>query len=881
MNKQSYPPGPFLRFFRWYCHRDYVEDLEGDLLERFERVADQQGPKTAKWLFLKEVLLLFRPGIIRSLPGIQKLNTYDMVKNYFKIAYRNLQRQKGHSIINISGLAIGVATTLLMLMYVSYELGYDKHHTHADRIYRVGLHGKLQDSEFHQLYTTAMLASEMKKTFPEVEDATRFLRLGTINFQLLEDSVATQTYLENSVYAVDPALFDIFSMEILVGNPKEALSSTGKVILSESSAARYFGQGWAEKNVLNQSIIINFGAQPIHMTIAGVVKDMPGQSHFHFDFLVSNENIPNSKETNWWNNSYITYLLLEEGASAEELEAKLPALYRKHLPPRAFENGNEWWSFLQPMADIHLRSNLPGEFQPNGNIVYVYIFLVTAVLILVMACVNFVNLTIARANNRFKEIGVRKVIGSTRSQLVFQHLVESQVYCLIAVLLALVLLLVVMPPFRSFADVNITLDYFDYKIIIPGLLLFSLLLGSLAGLYPAFYLTRFAPINTLKGTLNKKGTKVAFKHGLLIFQFVISISIITGSLIISKQLHYIQNKQLGFEKDGVLVLENLYFLSEEIDEFKYALEQNAGIIATSASLSVPTIPFSNVQFKPQDHENMAFDFIFADEDFAETYGVTLDKGRFFSTEFASDSMALVINRAMALKLGWEEPIGKQVQLYGNADLTFEVIGVIEDFHHKSLHHSKIPILILPNFYRRAYRDNYLSIRVAGGNLQEIISHVETTWKRFIPDVAMTYFFMDDHYNNLYKGELQVKTIFKLFSGLTALIALLGLLGLVGYITQQRKKEICIRKVLGASIRHLLGMLAKRFLVLILVALVVTVPLVWVVTDSWLQTFSYRIDIPWSAFVMAGVLTLIVSFVTICFQSLQAVMANPAMTLKDE
>ena len=881
MNKRHPPPKHALRFFRWYCHPGCLEDLEGDLVERFEKRAGEKGVKAARWGFVKEVFQLFRPGIIKPLGGNIALNHYGMFKNYFKVAHRNLWRYKSHSLVNIPGLAIGVAATLLMLMYVSYELGYDKHHTQADRIYRVGLHGKLQDSEFHQLYTTAMLASEMKKTFPEVEDATRFLQLGTINFQLLEDSVATKTYLENSIYAVDPALFDIFSMEILLGNPKEALLGTGKVILSESSAARYFGHKWAEKNVLNKSMIINFGAQPIHMSIAGVVKDMPSQSHFHFDFLVSNENIPNSKETNWWNNSYLTYLLLEEGASAEELEAKLPTLYQKHLPPKAFENGNEWWSFLQPMADIHLRSNLPGEFEPNGNIVYVYIFLVTAVLILVMACVNFVNLTIARANNRFKEIGVRKVIGSTRSQLVFQHLVESQVYCFIAVLLALALLLVVMPTFRSFAGINITLDYFDFKIIIPGLLLFSLLLGSLAGLYPAFYLTRFAPISTLKGTLNKKGKKVAFKHSLLIFQFVISISIITGALIISKQLHYIQNKHLGFEKDGVLVLENLYFLKEGIDEFKYALEQNTGIISTSASLSVPTIPFSNVQFKPQGHENMAFDFIFADEDFAETYGVTLNQGRFFSTEFASDSMALVINQAMALNLGWEDPIGKQVQLYGNADLTFEVIGVIEDFHHKSLHHSKIPILVLPNFYRRAYRDNYLSIRVAGDNVQEIISHVESTWKRFIPDVAMTYFFMDDHYNNLYKGELQVKTIFRLFSGLTALIALLGLLGLVGHITQQRRKEICIRKVLGASIRHLLGILAKRFLLLILVALVVTIPLVWVVTDSWLQAFSYRIDIPWSAFVMAGVLTLFVSLVTICFQSLPAVLANPASTLKDE
>lgn len=828
----------------------------------------------------KDVLLLFRPGIIRSFKRTQKLNQYDMFKNYFKVAYRNLWRHKSHSAINISGLAIGVAATLLMLFYVKHETGYDRFHKNSENIYRVGLHGKMQDSEFHQTYTTSMLASEMQSVFPEVKSAVRLQKVGNITFQLTSDSNAGQSYLENKGYFVDASIFDVFTLKLLLGKGKEPLSVINQIVLTESMAIRYFGENWRDKDILGRSLTTSFSGSPTSIQIAGVVEDLPDQSHFHFDFLMSNENIPSSKTANWWNNGYFTYVLIEEGTNPQEVEAKLPQLYEKNLPARAFEDGNEWWSFLQPLTDIHLRSNISGELGANGNITYVYIFLITASLILIMACVNFINLTVARASSRFKEMGIRKVIGSRRPQLILQHLIESQVYCFIAIILAAGIVLLSLPYFESFAKISIDPTQLGLGTLLPGLVVFSFLIGTVAGIYPALYLTRFTPVRAVKGAITESGKKNLFRNGLIAFQFIVSIGIITGSLIISQQLDYIQNKQLGFEKDGVLVLENTYLLNTSYETFKTELAKSPEVISSTASLSVPTRRFANVQFKPQDREIMVMDFLFADEDFLSTYAVQMKEGRFFSTQFGADSSSMIINQALAENLGWKNPIGKKIDLFGNTGFTHTVVGVMENFHHKSLHYEMEPLAILPSFSPQSFGSRYISIRIEGDGIQNTMEHVEDLWGQF-SNAPLSYFFLNDEYNDLYQGETQTKEVFSLFSGLTATIAIIGLLGLVAHSTQLRRKEIGIRKVLGATVAQLIGMLSRNFLVIILVSFVIMTPIVWVMMDNWLDGFSYRIDIPVFTFLVAGLSAMFISLIVIGFQSLKSVLTNPATTLRSE
>ncbi len=880
MNPNTRPPQLPLRFFRFFCNPSMAEDIEGDLVERFELRAERKGVQKARWLLARDVLLLFRPGIIRSFKRTQKLNQYDMFKNYFKVAYRNLWRHKSHSAINISGLAIGVAATLLMLFYVKYETGYDRFHEHSENIYRVGLHGKMQDSEFHQVYTTSMLASEMQSVFPEVKSAVRLQKVGNITLQLVSDSVNVKNYLENNGYFTDPGIFDVFSLRLLLGKGKEPLAVTNQIVLSESMAIRYFGDDWRQQDILGQSLNTNLSGSPISIQIAGVVEDLPDQSHFHFDFFMSNENIPSSKSTNWWNNGYFTYILLEEGTDPQALEAKLPELYKKNLPARAFEDGNEWWSFLQPLTDIHLRSNITGELEPNGNITYVYIFLITASLILIMACVNFVNLTVARASNRFKEMGIRKVIGSRRPQLILQHLIESQVYCLIAVILAVGIVFLSLPYFESFAKISIDTAQLNPGMLLAGLLAFSLLIGSIAGIYPALYLTRLSPVRAVKGAVTESGKKNLFRNGLITFQFIISIGIITGSLIISQQLDYIQNKQLGFEKEGVLVLENAYLLNTSYETFKTELAKNPGVISSATSLSVPTRRFSNVQFKPQDRDRMVMDFLFADEDFLNTYKIQIKEGRYFSTQFGADSSSMIINQALAENLGWKNPIGKKIELFGDPDLAHTIVGVMENFHHKSLHHDMEPVAILPSFSPQSFGVQYISLRIKNESIKNTMQYVADTWSEF-SDAPVSYFFLDEGYNNLYRKETQTKQVFGFFSGLTATIAIIGLLGLVAHTTQQRRKEIGIRKVLGASVTQLIGMLSKSFLLIVLTSFAIMTPIVWIMMDNWLNSFSYHIDIPVFTFLIAGALALSVSLLVIGFQSLRSVMINPAVTLRSE
>lgn len=875
----QHPPRLIMAFFRWFCNPRMAEDIEGDLLERFEIRLTTKGQFRAKILFIKDVLLLFRPSIIRSFKGSQKLNSYDMFRNYLKVAYRNLWIHKSHSAINISGLAIGIAATLFMLLYVYYQTGFDKFHRDSDRIYRVGLHGKMQDSEFHQVYTTTQLAEEMKSDFPEVEESTRLRQVGNITIRLFEDSVAIKSYLENKVFFADPSVFDLFSMETILGNGRDALDNPGKTVITESSAIKYFGEDWRNKDILNKKVVASVGPSELALQVTAVVQDFPNQSHFHFNFLVSlkNTNIP--ENPSWWNNSYYTYIKLTPGASPDEVEAKLPDLYKKHLPERAFEGGNEWWSFLQPLTDIHLKSNITGEFEPNGNITYVYIFLATAMLILVMACVNFINLTIAKASGRFKEIGVRKVVGSNRRQLIFQHLVESQMYCLLATTISSLILWLAMPYFKEFAQVQFNFSTSELITMSASLLLFSLTIGTFAGLYPALYMTKLSAGTAVKGG-QIASKRSLFRSGLITFQFIISIGIITGSMIISQQLDFVQTKNLGFDKENILVLENAYLLNTSMETFKTELAKNPEITSTSVSYSIPTRQFSNVQFKPEDKKIMVLDFIFSDEDFLDTYQIEMKDGRFFSTTFSNDSTSMVINEALAKNLGWENPIGKKIYLFGNQNLPYTIVGVMEDFHHLSLHHSLEPLAILPSFSPNTFGNYYVSMKVKGDNIQETIARAEEVWSQFSP-APVSYFFLDDNYDDLYKGELQTKTIFGLFSGLTTFIAIIGLLGLVANATQQRIKEISIRKVLGASVTQLIGLLSQRFLTILLVAFVIMAPLVWYMMNSWLNNFTYRIEVPWLAFVISGSSALIISMIIIGVQSLKTVTLNPANTLRSE
>jgi putative ABC transport system permease protein len=803
-----------------------------------------------------------------------------MLKNYLKLTFRNLLKHKGFSIINISGLAIGIACSILIMLFVASELSYDKFHHKGDRIYRLAVRALIGNTKIKQTYSSAITFKMLLQDFPEIQEGVKFLNLNNIIVKTDE-----RVFYESNVCAVDANFFNVFSFPLVKGNSETVLHKPNSIVITKEIASKYFGDNHAVGKMLKIELPGSLGT--LDFEITGISENVPDNSHFHYNALISLSSFPDViNNPGWTDNNFVTYIVLKEEASRKGLEAKLPEFTRKYMGGDKFDKwvakGNYWEYFLQPLSGIHLHSDLSGEFEPNGNASYVYIFMVIAVFILLIACINFMNLTTAKSAARAKEVGLRKVVGSSKSKLVKQFLGESIIISFIALALAIVLVEILLPFYSNLIGRSIEIHYFDNFTIIPLLIALALFVGLLSGSYPAFFLSAFKPISILKGKLKKGVKSIWLRNTLVIFQYSISIVLIIGTIVVYKQLIFLQNEKLGFDKEHVIVVKNPQALGENIVPFKEKLLQHSDIQHVSISHRIPGKTLNNIGFGAEEvNENFTLNLCCCDPDFKDVMKLEMAEGRFFSRNFPTDSSAIILNEAALKLFGWSEPINKKLNDWGNPRNIFHVIGIVKDFHYESMHQKVRPMgfLFLNGSYK--WKPNYISVRVNPGNISHTLQSIEKTWDAFSPKLPLEYSFLDEDYNRLYKNELQTRQLFIIFSFLAIFIACLGLLGLASFMAEQRTKEIGIRKALGATVNHITLMLSKDFTLWVLLANLVAWPIAYLSMHQWLQDFAYRIKISWWMFVFAGILTFIMALITVSFQVLRAAKKNPMESLQYE
>ena len=804
-----------------------------------------------------------------------------MIKNYLKIALRNLRKHKGYTFINITGLAVGLACCLLIVLFVRDELSYDRYHDNADQIYRITLDALLGEQEIHGPISPAPMAQALVSDFPEVVQATRLFTFRDETLVRYEDN----RFVEERFFFGDSTFFEVFTFPFLQGDPETALVEPNTVVLTESTARKYFGQ----ENPIGQTLRVN---EQTDYEVTGVMADVPTNSHFHFDFLGSLGTLDNSRNPIWVSNNFRTYFILAEGHSPEALEAKFPAMVENYAGPQVeqilgitidqfFASGGRFAFQLQALTDVHLHSQLDFEIEPNGDITYVYAFSVVAFLILLIACINFMNLATARSANRAKEVGVRKVLGSNRRQLTLQFLMESMLLSVIALGVALVLAAVLLPVFNSLSGKALQIDYLD-GFMLSGVIGLAVLVGLLAGSYPAFFLASFSIVNVLKGqgTVGMKSS--GLRSGLVVFQFVISIALMIGTAMVYRQVDFIQNKRLGFDKEHVIVLERFNALGPQQQAFKQQIQQHPNVVAVAAANTLPGRSFGDTSFipegaPPEDIRNIHL--LYTDFDLLETLNLELVDGRFFSRDFATDSTAIVLNEAAVKELGWTEAVGKRLvspSFSGGESQFITVVGVVKDFHFESLRQAIGP---LGMFIGRNL--NYLTVRIEPGDVTGTLAAFEAQWKTFAPEQPFTYSFLDRDVDALYQADQRTGSLFGTFALLAIMIACLGLFGLAAFTAEQRTKEIGVRKVLGASVGGIVLLLSKEFTKLVALAFVVAAPLAYFATNRWLQDFAFQADFSWWIFVLAGLAALAIAWLTVSYQSIRAALTNPVEALRYE
>jgi putative ABC transport system permease protein len=808
-----------------------------------------------------------------------------MLKNQIIIAFRNLWQQKGYTFINIFGLTIGIACCILILLYVSDELSYDRYHEKSVQIYRVGLHGIIGTNEFNGAISPAPMAETFVREIPEVIAATRIRSYG-FPVLIYKDKV----FSEELFYWADSTIFEIFTIPFLQGDPVTALTKPNTMVITESMAKKYFG----DEDPMGK--MINFKSGRTYM-VTGIIKDFPHNSHFHFDFIASLVSYQNSLNDIWISNNFYTYVLLHEDATREDLEAKLPLFIEKYAVPqietatgvsyqKMVESGSVYEWFLQPLTDIHLHSNLEHEIEPNGNATYVYIFTIIAIGILIIACINFMNLATARSAKRAREVGVRKTLGSTRTQLIGQFLTESIILVFIALILAVIFVQLILPSYNVLLGKQLSLDLFENISTLPMIILITIMVGILAGSYPAFFMSSFQPVAVLSGKIESgENTGKFLRSGLVIFQFGISVALIAGTIIVADQLSYLQEKKLGFNKDQLIVIEKTDDIADQLESFKFELYNHPSISGISNSTHYIGQSFSSNAFKaggPVNTETKLMWNMWTDFDFALTYQVEMEQGRYYSREFSTDTVAAVLNQAAVKVFGLDDPLGKQIVRVGSTLETSEnltIIGVMKDFHFESLHHQIRPLIIFP--FRQGGFGRYVSVRISAENIRETMQFIENTWKNFAGNQAFEYFFFDEEFGRLYASEQQTEKIITIFSVLAIFIACLGLFGLASFSAEKRTKEIGVRKVMGATVSNLVFLLFKETVKLIAISNIITLPIIYYVMHNWLQNFAYRITIGAGVLILTVFLAFLIAILTVSYQALKAALMNPTNALRYE
>ena len=812
-----------------------------------------------------------------------------MFKNYLKIALRNLRKHKAYSFINIAGLAIGIGCCALIMLYVQDELSFDRFHKNADRIYRVALSAAVSGTPINAATSSAPMAAALLAEYPEVRGTTRFWDIGRVLI-----GHENNRFYEDGFLFADSSVFQVFTFPLLSGDPQTALVQPNSVVLTEKMAHKYFGN----ENPLGQFLRYD---NRVDYKITGVLKDIPRQSHLQFDFLASLVTQPRSQSPVWISNSYYTYVLLQENYAPQQLEAKFPALVKKYVAPqiqqaigKSFEEaiaaGAKYDFYLQPLPSIYLHSTAQNDLAVTSDIKYVYILTAIAVFILLIAAINFMNLATARSSNRAKEVGLRKVLGSERRQLIKQFLGESILLSLLALLIAIFLIEMLLPVFNNLAGKALSLRFSGNLVFISGLVGIALMIGAVAGIYPAFVLSAFQPAAVLKGSLSRLGgTKSPWlRSTLVVLQFTISIVLLVGTGVAFQQLQYMKNKRLGFAKEQVVVLPiETRAGQQKYESFRQELLRNPNVVAVGATSSVPGRVDNDTVYRPEGVSNeviYSLKVMRVSEDFLPALQIDMVAGRGFSREFVSDtSDAFVINEAAAHYMGMtpEAAVGKRLTEVAaganNEDDQRTIIGVVKDFHYESMHQEIKPLAmsISPSDYQ------YITVRVRPENIAATLATLQEKWQAFEPGYPPRYFFLDADFGRLFAAEARQSQIFGHFTVLAIGIACLGLFGLASFIAEQRTKEIGVRKVLGASVQQIIVLLSKDFTKLVVIAFLLAAPVAYFVMNKWLQDFAYRTPLNPTVFVLAGVLALMIAWLTVSYQAIKAALLNPVEALRYE
>jgi putative ABC transport system permease protein len=790
-----------------------------------------------------------------------------MFRNFLKIAIRNFVKHKVYSLINISGLAIGMASVILIGLYIQDELSYDRYHKNADRIYRFT---KSSDGSAIPSWigTPAPLAPALKAKFPEIENYVRFDPFGFKNKTLI--SYKQKSFYEERFYLADPSLFEVFDFKLVKGNPETALVNPTDLIITESIAKKYFGSEEAIGKTINYDGTID-------LTITGVLEDVPDNSHFKFDFVGSFKYLDmihqRDIQDSWGMSNYYTYVLLKENVNQREFEKKATDFVAE------LTNQPDNLAYLQPLTDIHLRSKITRDPLRQGSMGDIYLYASIAVLILLIACINFMNLYTAKSEIRGKEVGMRKVLGAHKRQLISQFLCESLLLSILALPIAVLLVEFAIPEFNQIIGKAVEIEYSKSSILFGGLIILTTVVGLVSGSYPAFFISSFQPIKMLRGKLSTENKGLTFRNILVIFQFAASVVLIAGSLIINDQMQFVRNKKLGYDKENIV---NIPIYSKETKAsygvFRNAVLSNPNVVGVTATSYTPSIErwregtFFEGRKENDDH---AFYRMSGDFNLIDVFGIEMVEGRSFDRSHPADLLkSYVLNESAVKSIGWsnKEAIGKAF-----GDSLGMVIGVAKDFHFRSLRFSTMPLAI--NVMPRMFQ--YVSIKIKPGDIPNTIRFFESKWNEINPGLPFEFYFYGDEFDKLYKADTKLGILFRYFTFLAIFIACLGLLGLASFMAEKRTKEIGIRKVLGASVSGVVLLLSKEFTKWVLLANVIAWPIAWYTMNNWLQNFAYKIDIGFWVFVLSGGIALIIALLTVSSQAIKAALSNPVEALRYE
>jgi putative ABC transport system permease protein len=806
-----------------------------------------------------------------------------MYHNLFKMGWRNLLKNKTLFAINVTGLAIGIATSLIITLFVVDELSFDRYNEKADRIVRIVLRGQVNGEIIKEAVTAGPVAQALEDEFPEVEYATRLRGWGQPKIKYNNN-----TFRDSKVAYVDPDFFEVFTLPFLQGDATTALNEPNTIVITKDEARKYFGSA----DPLDKMIEFNDSGEQFKIT--GVIENVPANSHFHFGLFASMQGLPHAKVDDWMSSNYFTYVVLAEGTDPGEFENKLPAIIKKYMGPQVEqmgmtyekfrENGNDIGIFVQPLTDIHLYSEFDNqsELEAGGDIKSVYIFAGIAIFMLLVACINFINLSTAGATRRNKEVGVKKILGSQRIQLISQFLTESFLSTSAAVILAALLVLLALPLFNQLSGKTLEFSFLLNMQVVIALFMMVILVTLVAGSYPAFLLSSIKPLSALRNKTRSGGRSNGIRSALVVFQFIVSAGLIFSIIIVNQQMAFIQSKEIGYDRNKLIVLRESYLLGTNENAFRNQLLNDSRTESVTMSAFIPAGPTDGNMtsaYPGNQHESVRRTIVYnIDNKYIPTLGMELVAGRNFSESPASDSLNVIINETATRIFGLTNPIGQILTAHvgkNGAKKSVTVIGVIKDFHFRSLHEPIAPLIMLNNPY------GGLIIKTSTQHISMLVADIESNWNAFNTGEAFSYALLDDLYNETYLAEQRIGTIMEIFGVLTIFVACLGLFGLVTFAAEQRVKEIGIRKVLGANVSQIVGMLSKNLIVPVAVSFIIAFPVGFYIMDKWLQNFAYKTEVAWWAYVLAAAITLLIAFTTMSLKTIKSALANPAESLRSE